>query len=82
MQFEYGYGGATITSNPSGIDCYLDCSETYAAGTTVTLSVQPWRDTEFLGWSGACTGTGTSCTVSMAADQNAVASFRFVGYIP
>ena len=30
----------------------------------------------------ACTGAGTSCTVSMAADQNAIASFRFVGYIP
>ena len=25
---------------------------------------------------------GTSCTVWMAADQNAIASFRFVGYIP
>src|SRR5439155_6628108 len=33
-----GLGSGVVTSSPAGIDCGTDCSETYAAGTVVTLT--------------------------------------------
>jgi hypothetical protein len=63
-----GYQGTgTVTSTPSGINCPGGaCSASYAAGTRVTLTATATPPSVFVGWSGACSGTGP-CTVTMNA---------------
>lgn len=68
-------GLGTVISNPSGINCGSDCSENYAAGTSVTLSATPNPGHTFSGWAGACSGSSTSCTVNMNGAQNVIATF-------
>jgi photosystem II stability/assembly factor-like uncharacterized protein len=46
-----GDGRGSVRSNPPGISCPDDCTETYAAGTVVTLSATPVNST-FAGWDG------------------------------
>lgn len=59
-------GEGTVTSTPTGISCGLDCTEEYAAGTDVTLTATPAAGSTFDGFTGGgCTGTGTTCTVSV-----------------
>ena len=69
-----GTGSGTVTSNPAGINCGADCSETYNQGTSVTLTPTPDSGSTFTGWSGACSGTGT-CTVNMTSDKAVTATF-------
>jgi hypothetical protein len=69
-------GPGTVRSSPAGIDCGSDCSESYAAGTVVTLSATPnGRSATFQGWGGVCSGTAT-CTVTMNAARSVTAAFR------
>ncbi|MBL8329826.1 MAG: S8 family serine peptidase [Rubrivivax sp.] len=70
-----GSGSGTVTSSPTGINCGADCSESYATGTTVTLSASAASGSSFAGWSGACSGTG-SCVVSMTAARSVTATFN------
>ncbi|HEY8034169.1 MAG TPA: RHS repeat-associated core domain-containing protein [Methylobacter sp.] len=67
--------GGTITNLPAGIDCGPNCSGIYAWSTQVTLTVTPATGSTFNGWSGACTGTATSCTITMNQTQNVTAGF-------
>jgi len=69
-----GDGGGEVTSAPAGIDCGADCDETYDHGTRVTLSANADVDSRFVGWSGACSGTG-ACEVTMTAARNVSARF-------
>jgi hypothetical protein len=69
-----GSGGGTVTSAPAGIDCGSICSASFDAGTEVTLSASPEAGSEFKGWSGACSGTG-SCKVTMSAARSVSAEF-------
>lgn len=71
-----GTGSGTVTSSPSGINCGVACSASFAQGTTVTLTATPASGSVFAGWSGAgCSGTG-SCTVTMSAAQSVTATFN------
>ena len=67
-------GGGTVTSAPAGINCGSMCSTRLAAGTQVDLSATPAAGAVFLGWSGACSGTG-ACRVSLNPDQLVSARF-------
>ena len=67
-------GSGSVTSNPVGINCGSDCSETYTQGASVTLTATPQSGATFSGWSGACTGTGT-CTLAMSATRTVTATF-------
>lgn len=69
-----GDGGGSITSAPTGIDCGSDCAETYASGASVTLTATPDADSNFTGWTGACSGVG-ACTVSMTVARTVGAVF-------
>jgi type II secretory pathway pseudopilin PulG len=71
-----GGGSGTVTSSPGGIACPGDCSETYASGTTVTLTAQAGANSLFTGWSGACSGSSPTCQVSMTSAQSVTATFE------
>jgi endoglucanase len=74
-----GTGSGTVTSNTGGINCGSTCSATYASGTTVTLTATAASGSTFAGWSGACTGTSATCSVSMTAARTATATFNTSG---
>jgi photosystem II stability/assembly factor-like uncharacterized protein len=70
-----GTGSGRVTSNPAGIDCGLDCSETYASGTVVTLVAAADDGSTFAGWSGCDTVTGMTCTVTTSEEKWVAATF-------
>ncbi len=65
----------TVMSTPAGINCGNTCTASYGAGNAVTLTATPPPGLAFLGWSGACSGTNPSCTVTLNADTKVQASF-------
>ena len=71
-----GAGAATssVASNPAGISCGLDCTQTYATGTLVILTYTQGAGFMFTGWTGSCTGAGP-CTVTMSAARTVTATF-------
>ncbi|MFO0583411.1 MAG: hypothetical protein U0229_14160 [Anaeromyxobacter sp.] len=69
-------GQGTVTSAPAGIDCGTTCGASYDANTVVTLSANPAVGSVFKGWTGACSGQGTSCQVTMTADRAVTATFE------
>lgn len=71
-----GNGSGTVTSDPVGIDCGLNCSETFDEGTLVTLTATPDDDSVFAGWSGCDTTSDTTCTVTLGSSTEVTASFE------
>jgi len=69
-----GTGTGTVTSSPGGVACGATCSASFTHGTLVTLTPTASADSDFTGWSGACTGTG-SCVVTMSSAQSVTATF-------
>ncbi|RMD71232.1 MAG: hypothetical protein D6819_02230 [Gammaproteobacteria bacterium] len=72
-----GTGTGTVTSDPPGIDCGADCSETYTSGTLVILTATPDADSAFAGWGG-----DADCAdgqVVMDADKTCTATFNALG---
>jgi endoglucanase len=74
-----GSGTGTVTSSPSGINCGSSCSANYASGASVTLMAAAAGGSTFADWSGACTGTATTCTVAMTAARAVTATFNLSG---
>ncbi len=71
-----GAGSGTVASNPVGISCGADCSESYASGTLVTLTPTAATGAVFGSWSGCTSVSGTTCTVSMNAAKSVTATFN------
>lgn len=73
-------GNGTVRSADGKISCSGTstgtCSASYTAGSSVSLTAQPAGGRKFVGWSGACTGTSSTCVVSMTASKSVKASFR------
>jgi hypothetical protein len=61
-----GTGNGKVTG--SGIDCPGDCTESYAAGTAVTLTAVPVGNAT-IQWSGDCAGAGSAATCGVAVSQ-------------
>jgi serine/threonine protein kinase len=69
-------GDGVITSAPPGINCGTTCAFDFAFNTPVTLTASPAGLNTFGGWGGACSGTATSCTVTMGQAQRVTATFN------
>lgn len=70
-----GTGNGAITSNPAGINCGVDCSETYPPGTIVELTPDPDASSTFIGWTGCDSVSGDICTVTVNASRTVTATF-------
>ncbi len=68
-----GGGTGDVTSNPVGIDCGSDCTETYAASTSVTLTPTAGADSQFTAWSGHADCSDGQ--VTLTADKTCIATF-------
>lgn len=70
-------GEGSIQSLSTGIDCGVDCDETYEESSEIILLATASDGYEFAGWIGACTGTG-SCDITMSEDRSVTALFSEV----
>jgi uncharacterized repeat protein (TIGR02543 family) len=71
-------GNGAVTGGTGAINCGNGagiCSASFAAGATVSLVATPAVGATFSGWSGACGGTATTCTVSMTESRSVTATF-------
>jgi len=77
-----GGGSGRVISIPNGIDCSTTtalCDKDYAENTSVTLTATATDATSiFAGWSGACTGSTGSTTVTMTAAKTCTATFNII----
>ena len=81
-----GDGAGTVTSTsspsqPSQITCGATCVASYPKDAVVTLTAAPDQQTgaKFAGFTGGgCTGTGTTCNVTMDAAKAVTATFNKV----
>ena len=66
----------TVVSDIGGINCPNNsCSAKVPVGSTVTLTAVPTAGA-FAGWSDACSGTSTICTVTVTKDSKVQATFN------
>jgi Divergent InlB B-repeat domain len=68
-------GKGTVRSSREGISCRPRCSAAFASFTPVKLTAKPAKGWKLRGWSGACRGARTTCTVPMSAVTRARATF-------
>ena len=72
-----GSAGGSVATNPVGINCGSSCSS-FNSGTMVTLTATPGTQSRFKGWSGACSGTATTCMLTMNSNLSVTATFSMV----
>ncbi len=69
-----------VTSNPPGINCVSPsggvCSLDLDKDSKVTLIANPSSGSQFVGWSGAC--TGESCIITLDTSKTATATFAVI----
>jgi hypothetical protein len=74
-------GNGTVTASPAVIACPSVCSADVPSGTVVSLAVTAGSGAAFVGWSGACSGTG-DCVLTMNGPQAVGAELRTVPTTP
>jgi List-Bact-rpt repeat protein/BACON domain-containing protein len=67
-----GSGQGKVSSNPAG--------NAFKRGTWVALRAVPDDNSVFASWSGACSGTSTSCNLQMTSDRTVTATFTLKTY--
>ncbi len=70
-----GGTGTVVATSPTSINCPGICSGPYVPGTVVTLKATAATGFTFQGWSGACSGTSTTCAVTMTTSESVTATF-------
>ena len=69
-----GYNSVTI--NPGGMICSSPtCNVALTPTSIVTLTANPHETSSFTGWTGDCTGSALTCTLTMGAARNVTATF-------
>ncbi|WP_239373573.1 PKD domain-containing protein [Frankia sp. Cj5] len=71
--------GAGKVTGPDELFCPDVCQAHLNPGTQATLSAAAVSGSTFGGWSGDCTGTATTCTVTMDKARNVTARFDTTG---
>ena len=61
-----------MTSSPQG--------SVFNSGTAVTLTATPDSNAAFAGWSGACTGNSSTCSLTMTANRSVTAAFNLKSF--
>lgn len=75
--------GGSVTSSAGGINCPGTCAGSITSGASVTLTAAPSSGFTVGSWTGAgCSGTGTTCTLSVTADTAVSLSFAAVDVTP
>jgi hypothetical protein len=69
-------GSGTVTSDPVGISCGVDCSEAYASSASVILTATPSAGSRFASWTGCDIAWYTLCQVAMSASKTVRAVFK------
>ncbi len=77
---KHGNGSGVVSSSPAGINCGSDCNQSYTSGKKVKLTAKAKSGSVFAGWSGACSGTSSTCTVTMNQAKTVTAAFTAKGY--
>jgi len=75
-----GTGTGTIVSSVGGINCPGTCSGTFLNGTPVTLTATPTGGSVFTNWTGVCSGTSPSCTLTITSSTSVTAVFTLPSY--
>ena len=73
-----GTGLGSVVSSPAAISCGTACasaSAQFATGNLVTLTAIAAPGDTFVGWSGACSGSATTCNLNPATNVTATAKF-------
>ncbi|MCP4702198.1 MAG: hypothetical protein GY862_35865 [Gammaproteobacteria bacterium] len=74
-----GTGTGTILSEPAGVNCGADCTESYAQDINVTLTAAADTDSKLTGWEGDCAGTaGNVATITMNAARTCFTNFDLI----
>jgi len=68
-------GSGRVTSAPAAIDCGNSCSARFDTGSTLTLTATPAAGQVLNGWGGDCTGSATTCTLTVNAARTVTAAF-------
>ena len=70
-----GTGSVTLDDGSNTTSCSSTCSQDYSVGTTVTLVADPANASTFTGWTGDCTASGDTATVTMSQARSCTAVF-------
>jgi hypothetical protein len=68
-------GKGTVVSAEPGINCGRTCSAKFAQGATVNLTATPETGFRFVNWTGACSGSAPSCSVTISKDTSVQAVY-------
>jgi thermitase len=71
-----GAGSGTILATSFGINCGSACTATVSDGTSLTLTAVAAAGSTFSSWSGACSGSDSTCTMTVRSDVAAIATFH------
>jgi uncharacterized repeat protein (TIGR02543 family) len=71
-----GRGTGSVTSSPAGINCPQTCTANLGKGAQVTLTASSAVGFPFAGWSGACSGTSTTCKFTVKGSTTVTATFN------
>jgi hypothetical protein len=72
-------GDGDVQSDPAGINCGTTCMAEFAPLASVTLTATPAAASVFEGWSGDCSGTTSTCSLTMDGPKTAEAQFALHG---
>ena len=74
LSIEVSGSAGRITSS-IGLTCAGTCSRSVDPGAVITLTAVPDENAYFTGWSGPCSGTAPTCTITMNGSRVVGASF-------
>lgn len=71
-------GGGTVAVSGSAACTESSCSYSLNQGSSVTLTATPAAGSQFVAWSGDCSGTTSTITVTLEAGRSCTASFAVI----